>query len=110
MLQASGVTLELIPAGERDSAFGSGYESDGNAGGWVSEIYSQSLDFVLKEKIEKTRRVANLFDGWILLLVDMVMPGTVWATDVGPLRPDMGHFSEVMVINPDGSLATVITP
>jgi hypothetical protein len=105
-ITASGVTAELIPASPaRGKAFLRGFEFDGDSGGLVGEIYRDNIQLALQEKINKTRIVADKFDRWVLVLVDSIAPGISWADEIGEWTPDLQHFSGVVVINPDGSLA-----
>jgi hypothetical protein len=103
---AHGVTVELIPASDSyERAFLPGFDVDGDSGGWVGEIYLQSIEIALKEKISKTRSIAGKFDRWVLILVDCIHLGAPWVKDMGPIDLNLQHFNCIAVINQDGSLA-----
>lgn len=104
-ITASGVTAELIPASTaRGRAFVPGFEVDDESGGLLGEIYRNNIQVALEEKISKTRKLAQNFDRWVLLLVDSIAPGTSWLDEVGAMTLDLQHFNSVAIINPDGSL------
>jgi hypothetical protein len=103
---AHGVEVELIPASNSHSkAFLSGYTVDGDSGGWVNQLRLTNIEFALKEKIEKTERVARKFDRWFLVLVDSITAGISWDDDLKLASLELGHFHGVAVLNSDGSLA-----
>ena len=100
------VDVELIPASNsHGKSFLLGFTVDGDSGGWVSEMRLTSIRFALKEKIEKTKKVASEFDHWILLLVDSITVGISWEDELGSMSLELGHFHGVAVLNSDGSLA-----
>lgn len=103
---AHGVEVELIPASNSyGKAFLSGYTVDGDSGGWVNQVRLTNIEFALKEKIEKTERVARKFDRWFLVLVDSITAGISWDDDLGLMSLELGHFHGVTVLNSDGSPA-----
>lgn len=105
-IAVGGVTLDLFaattPSGK---ALRMGYTGDDDSGGMLGDIYPTSIRLALEDKIAKTKDVAGKFDRWVLVLVDDVLPGMMEQNDVGPLHLNLGHFSSVVIINADGSLA-----
>jgi hypothetical protein len=105
-IEKLGVTLSLIPATTpRATAFFRVLVSDDDSPGFVSDIYPKHVRLALKEKIEKTRKIVEKFDHWVLILVDYILWSAVPADDMGPFDLDLAHFNSLVIINPvDGSL------
>jgi hypothetical protein len=97
---AHGVTAEFIPATSAyKHAFVSGYEVDGDSGGFVGDIYLKNIRLALSDKIKKTQIVAPKFDRWVLVLVDSIMSDTSWVGELGSIILDLQHFNSVVVID-----------
>jgi len=106
VIEADGVALDLIPASNpQRNAFLSGGVVDDDSGGFVRDLYFSSIRLALEEKIAKTKGIAEQFDRWVLILVDFILPGLMDPSDIGPVDFKLEHFSSVVVINPDGTLA-----
>jgi hypothetical protein len=100
------VTLDLFPASEPGrKALIKGYRSDEDSGGMFGDIYPTSIRLALADKIAKTKHIADKFARWVLVLVDDVLPGMMEPSDVGALDLNLDHFSSVVIVNPDASLA-----
>jgi hypothetical protein len=100
------VELGLVPASNPlGKAFVLGFESDGDSGGFLGDMYPVSIRLALLEKVAKTEIIAGNFVRWALVLVDDITPGMMLPHEIGPLDLNLGHFNSVVVINPDASLA-----
>jgi hypothetical protein len=106
VITSHGVTVQLGPLNNSyRSAFISGYQIDEDSDGMFSEIYLDSIEVALEDKINKTQNIKAQFSNWVLVLVDFILPETLWTAEVGPITLNMGHFKSVVVINPDGTVA-----
>jgi hypothetical protein len=105
-ITSGGVTVQLgVLNDSYRNAFVSGYEIDDDSDGMFGEIYLDSIQLALEEKINKTQDIKGQFSRWVLVLVDFILPETLWATELGTIIFDRGHFDSIAVINLDGSLA-----
>jgi hypothetical protein len=104
-IAVASVTLDLFAASTpTGKALRMGYAEDDDSGGMLGEIYPTSIRLALEDKIAKTKDIADKFNRWVLILIDDVLPGIMEPNDIGPLHLNLGHFSSVLVINPDGTL------
>jgi hypothetical protein len=100
-ITANGVTLDLFRASSSTrNAFMMGYTVDDDSGGMLGDIYPTSIRLALEEKIAKTKRIADRFDRWVLILVDNVLPGMMEPIDVGPLHLSLAHFRSLVILDP----------
>ena len=107
VIVAGSVRLELMPSGDvHGKAFEWGYRADGDSGGFIGGIYSTNVRLALEDKISKTKRVAERFERWVLVLVDSILPDIMKPSDIGELNLDLQHFNSIAIINPNGSFVT----
>jgi hypothetical protein len=100
-ITAGSVTLDLFAASTpTGKALRMGYGGDDDSGGMFGDIYPISIGEALKDKIAKTKDIADRFNRWVLILVDEVLPGMMEPNDVGPLDLNLGHFNSVVIVNP----------
>lgn len=111
IVAAGEVTAELIPASTPNGkSFSPGFEIDDQSGGMLGEIYRDNIRLALEEKVRKTKPFAGEFSRWILILVDSIFPGVEWATEMAAWSPDLQHFSSVVVLNQNGTVAWLWPP
>lgn len=70
---------------------------DRDSCGWTASIYGDSIGFALKDKIERTRKIAGQFERWTLILVDYIPGGGLLPEYFAPRG--LEHFSRVVVIS-----------
>ncbi len=105
-IEAHGADAELIPLRNcHGRAFVRPFEFDEQGGGLVGDIYRTNIEIALREKIRKTKAIADKFELWFLILVDSITPEILWRHELGHFSPDLQHFSGIVVINFDGALA-----
>lgn len=111
IVAAGGVTAQLIPASTPNGkSFSPGFEFDDQSGGMLGEIYRDNIRLALEEKVRKTTPFAGEFSRWILILVDSIFPGADWASEMAAWNPNLQHFSSVVVLNPNGTIAWLWPP
>lgn len=105
IIEDRNVRLELIPASQPSGkAFMPGFRADGDSGGAIGQIYPDSIEVALAEKISKTIAIADKFDQWGLILVDFIM-GFTEPEIVGSLNGlSLGHFNSLAIVDWDGRL------